>query len=164
MSRNKNSLCSPSAWLSPAEPPSASSPSPLSFGPLTHRHCSTQRRGVCEDTQSWKILNMPGKHTLTAEAEKGFFHSAPWPLSWQRQRADCSVPMETESVSHLSGVQAELPAETLVSMLSELSRLRVSYAWPPLGGDWWCRMEWCTVGARSVRQKWLSKAYSALYC
>ncbi len=60
--------------------------------------------------------------------------------------ADLSVPMETEPiahfpVSHLSGVQAELPVETLVSMLSELSRLRVSYAWLPLGGDWWCRME-----------------------
>jgi len=53
--------------------------------------------------------------------------------------ADLSVPMETEPiahlpVSHLSGVQAELPVETLVSMLSELSRLRVSYAWLPLGG------------------------------
>lgn len=45
-----------------------------------------------------------------------------------------SVPMET--VSHLSGVQAELPVETLVSMLSELSRLSVSYAWLPLGGVW----------------------------
>ncbi|TNN72516.1 hypothetical protein EYF80_017292 [Liparis tanakae] len=43
--------------------------------------------------------------------------------------------------SHLSGVQAELPVETLVSMLSELSRLSVSYAWLPLGGAWWCRME-----------------------
>lgn len=29
----------------------------------------------------------------------------------------------------LSGEQAELPVEMLVSMLSELSRLRVSYAW-----------------------------------
>lgn len=37
---------------------------------------------------------------------------------------------------HLSGVQAEFPVETLVSMLSELSRLRVSYAWLPLDGDW----------------------------
>lgn len=37
---------------------------------------------------------------------------------------------------HLSGVQAELPVETLVSMLSELSRLRVSYAGLPLDGDW----------------------------
>lgn len=54
--------------------------------------------------------------------------------------ADLNVPMETEPTahypaSHLSGVQAELPVETLVSMLSELSRLRVSYAWLPLGGD-----------------------------
>lgn len=69
--------------------------------------------------------------------------------------ADLSVPMETEPiadfpVSHLSGVQAELPVETLVSMLSELSRLRVSYAWLPLGGAWWCKMERWTVGDRSV--------------
>ncbi|KAG7259575.1 hypothetical protein CRUP_027269, partial [Coryphaenoides rupestris] len=35
-------------------------------------------------------------------------------------------------LSHLSGEQAQLPAETLVSMLSELSRLSVSYAWLPL--------------------------------
>lgn len=54
--------------------------------------------------------------------------------------AELSVPMETEPnayfpVSHLSGVHAELPVETLVSMLSELSRLRVSYAGFPLGGD-----------------------------
>jgi len=49
-------------------------------------------------------------------------------------------------LSHLSGEQAQLPAETLVSMLSELSRLSVSYAWLPLGGAWWCRKEWCTVG------------------
>lgn len=48
----------------------------------------------------------------------------------------------------LSGEQAELlPVEMLVSMLSELSRLRVSYAWssssvrrPPPWGRWW-RME-----------------------
>lgn len=37
-------------------------------------------------------------------------------------------------VSHLSGVQAELPVDTLVSKLSELSKLKVSYAWLPLGG------------------------------
>lgn len=65
--------------------------------------------------------------------------------------ADLRVPMETEPVSHLSGVQAELPVETLVSTLSELSRLRVSYAWLPVGGDWWCRMEWWTVGDRSAQ-------------
>lgn len=52
-----------------------------------------------------------------------------------RDGADLSVPMETEAASHLSGVQAELPVETLVSKLSELSRLSVSYAWLPLGGD-----------------------------
>lgn len=52
------------------------------------------------------------------------------------------------SVSHLSGEQVELfPVDTLVSMLSELSRLSVSYAGPPAGGAWWCRMEWCTIGA-----------------
>lgn len=38
-------------------------------------------------------------------------------------------------------------------MLSELSRLRVSYAGLPLDGDWWCRMEWCTVGDRSEHAK-----------
>lgn len=31
-------------------PPSASSPSPLSSGPLTRRHYNAQRRGVCDDT------------------------------------------------------------------------------------------------------------------
>lgn len=47
----------------------------------------------------------------------------------------------------LSGEQAELlPVETLVSMLSELSRLSVSYGCSPAGGGWWCRMEWCTMG------------------
>lgn len=51
-------------------------------------------------------------------------------------------------LSHLSGEQVELfPVDTLVSKLSELSRLSVSYAWPPAGGAWWCRMEWCTIGA-----------------
>lgn len=155
----QNSLCFPPAWPSPAAPPSASSPSPRSCGPLTRRRCSTQRRGVCHG----KIQHAGETRTLKAEAEKGFFHSAPWPLFWEGERADWSVPMETESVSHLSGVQAELPVETLVSMLSELSRLRVSYAWPPLGGDWWCRMEWCTVGDRPAQQKWLSKAHSDPY-
>lgn len=41
-----NPLCSPSAWLSPAALPSASSPSPLSSGPPAHRSCNTQR-GSC---------------------------------------------------------------------------------------------------------------------
>lgn len=52
------------------------------------------------------------------------------------------------SISYLSGEQVELfPVETLVSMLSELSRLSVSYAGPPAGGAGWCRIEWCTTGA-----------------
>lgn len=54
-------------------------------------------------------------------------------------------------VSHLSGEQVELfPVDMLVSMLSELSRLSVSYAGPPAGGAGWCRMEWCTTGAAGV--------------
>lgn len=91
MSRNENSLCSPSAWLSPAEPPSASSPSPLSFGPLTHRHCSMQRRGVCEDTLSWKILNMPGKHTLTAEEQRKVSFTQLLDPSPERDRGQTAV-------------------------------------------------------------------------
>lgn len=52
VAETRHSLCSQSAWLSPAAPPSASSPSPLSSGPLTRRHCRTQSRGVCDDTKT----------------------------------------------------------------------------------------------------------------
>lgn len=159
-----NSLCSLSAWLSPAAPPSASSPSLLSSGPPTHRHYNTQRKGVCDDTTTARMKKkstdmQPGNQTLRAEkkgdGDKGFLMNSSKlssvTLLLGEVGADLSVPMETEPVSHLSGVQAELPVETLVSMLSELSRLRVSYAWLPLGGGWWCRMEWWTVGDRSVQ-------------
>ena len=162
-----NSLCSLSAWLSPAAPPSASSPSPLSSGPPTHRHYNTQRKVVCDDTstarmkkkkKSQQTCSLGTKHWEQKKKKKEMETKV---SSWTAVSsvtlllgevgADLSVPMETEPVSHLSGVQAELPVETLVSMLSELSRLRVSYAWLPLGGSWWCRMEWWTVGDRSVQ-------------
>lgn len=51
-----NSLCSLSVWLSPAAPPSASSPSPLSSGPLNHRRYDTQR-GSCID---YTAVTRPG--------------------------------------------------------------------------------------------------------
>lgn len=58
-----HSLWSQSAWLSPAVPPSASSPSPLSSGPLTRRHYSTQRRGVSDDTVTTRLrLNKVNRH------------------------------------------------------------------------------------------------------
>lgn len=50
-----NSLGSRSAWLSPAAPPSTSSPSRLSSGPLTHRHYNTQREGVSDDTATTRL-------------------------------------------------------------------------------------------------------------
>lgn len=58
----------------------------------------------------------------------------------------------------LSGEHAELlPMEMLVSMLSELSRLSVSYAWssssargPAPWGRWWWRMEWCTSRGKAA--------------
>lgn len=55
--------------------------------------------------------------------------------------------MEMSNLDILSGEQAELfPVEMLVSMLSELSRLRVSYGCSPEEGAVWCRMEWCMTG------------------
>lgn len=70
---------------------------------------------------------------------------AAWPVV-RGMEAERRVPLTT--ASHLSGEQAELlPVDTLVSTLSELSKLRVSYVDSPAGGAWWCRMEWCTMGA-----------------
>lgn len=70
---------------------------------------------------------------------------AAWPVV-KGMEVERRVPLTT--ASHLSGEQAELlPVDTLVSTLSELSRLRVSYVDSPAGGAWWCRIEWCTMGA-----------------
>lgn len=78
---------------------------------------------------------------------------AAWPVV-RGMEAERRVPLTT--VSHLSGEQAELlPVDTLVSTLSELSKLRVSYVDSPAGGAWWCRMEWCTMGApESGKREW----------
>lgn len=77
-----NLLGSQSAWLSPAAPPSTSSPSLLSSGPLTHRHYNTQREGASDDMATIrfgmkKSTYMPGNQTLKAVGDeyKGFFMS-----------------------------------------------------------------------------------------
>lgn len=54
-----HSLCSQSAWLSPAAPPSASSPSPLFSGPPSHSHCRAHR----VSSHSNKSLSVENKQT-----------------------------------------------------------------------------------------------------
>lgn len=128
-------------------------------GTTTHRgkECvmTRLRQGWKKSQQTCSLGTKHWERKKKGDGDKGFLMNSSKlssvTLLLGEVGADLSVPMETEPVSHLSGVQAELPVETLVSMLSELSRLRVSYAWLPLGGSWWCRMEWWTVGDRSVQ-------------
>lgn len=62
-----NSLCSQSVWLSPAALPSASFPSLLSSGPLSHRRYKTQNKGAFDDK---KQTDMRGnKHWKQQESQ-----------------------------------------------------------------------------------------------
>lgn len=117
-----------------------------------HKHRQLEEAGMATAS----VLAVPG-----ADRHKTWEQSTVTPLLGDWGRLECSHGNRASfPVSHLSGVQAELPVETLVSMLSELSRLRVSYAWLPLGGDWWCRMEWWTVGDRSVQEEKVQRQLS----
>lgn len=111
----------PPAATSPRAPPSAASPSPRPSPPPSRWRCKTPAAGI-----------------PAAGPRAG---ACPRPPLQPRER-----PLRY--LEALSGEQAELPVERLVSRLSELSRLRVSYAWssssargPAPWGRWWWRME-----------------------
>lgn len=63
-----NSLCSQSVWLSPAALPSASFPSLLSSGPLSHRRYKTQNKGAFDDKKQ-KANRHAWKQTLETAGE-----------------------------------------------------------------------------------------------
>lgn len=63
-----NSLCSQSVWLSPAALPSASFPSLLSSGPLSHRRYKTQNKGAFDDKKQ-KANRRAWKHWKQQESE-----------------------------------------------------------------------------------------------